>query len=381
MHPDCPDFDLCAMCEAHPIPVHPPKHPMLKMKTADTVVPTVYRVGRTTLISQQDSVKSTSIREEEKALPTPPMASDIDDEKSEDETSLTNVTVQTEPSSLLSSAVGFTLPPLALDPRSDLFREFWPKVTQELKQNQDPQVASEKQHIQPRLSDVDSTLVSAAAPPAITDPFRDPEPGSAFHSPELSAQALLSRPASLSTLSEITQQTMTPVTTHSRSLAALLNVYQTPSPNFSSSLAASISSLDGTSQNETTPAVPSTPAPAVASLVASFLSDITVPDGQIFPPGAEFVKSWRMINDGPRDWPETTELHYTSGERFSPDKGTSQKAKVGKVVSGLEVDVWTGELKVLLLFSLLILSFVIMPSYLISGTRNTRQVSWLLEIM
>src|SRR5882762_2502375 len=99
MHPDCPDFDLCAMCEAHPIPVHAPKHPMLKMKTADTVVPTVYRVGRTTLISQQDSVKSTS-REEEKALPTPPMASDIDDEKSQDETLLTNATVQTEPSSL-----------------------------------------------------------------------------------------------------------------------------------------------------------------------------------------------------------------------------------------------------------------------------------------
>jgi len=79
--------------------------------------------------------------------------------------------------------------------------------------------------------------------------------------------------------------------------------------------------------------------------VASFLSDTTVPDGQIFPPGAEFVKSWRMVNDGPRGWPETTELHYSSGDKFFPEHSASQKVKVGKVDGGSEVDVWTGELK------------------------------------
>jgi hypothetical protein len=50
MHPSCPDYDLCANCESHPIPVHPPMHPLLKMKTPDTVIPTVYRVGGTSII-------------------------------------------------------------------------------------------------------------------------------------------------------------------------------------------------------------------------------------------------------------------------------------------------------------------------------------------
>jgi len=347
MHPDCPDFDLCAMCEAHPIAIHPSKHPMLKMKSADTVVPTVYRVGQTMLINNQASAKGPTIREEEKALPTPPMSSNADNEKLEAEASTTrDSTTKTNPSSLASSTARFTLPPLALDPRNDLFREFWPKVTQELRQTQESQTASQKQDVsQPIPSQPIVRTVSAqTSVEPILDPFRDPEPK--LYSPDLSAQALLSRPVSAPAVPEMMQQTMVPVTTHNRSLAALLNGYRSPSPNLTSSLVASVSTLDGTSQNETTPAVPSTPPQIVEiPLVASFLTDTTVPDGQIFPPGAEFVKSWRVINDGPRDWPETTELHYTSGEQFSPEHNGSQKVKVGKVAGGLEVDVWTGELK------------------------------------
>jgi len=274
------------------------------------------------------------------------MFSNVDNEKLEAEASTTmDSSIKTGPSSLASSTIGFTLTPLALDTRNDLFREFWPKVTQELRQTHESQTASQKQDVpQPIPTQPIVSAVSAQiSVEPILDPFRDPEPK--LYSPELSAQALLSRPVFVP-VPEMMQQTMAPVTTHNRSLAALLNGYRSPSPNFTPSLAASVSTLDGTSQNETTPAVPSTPAQAVViPLVASFLRDTTVPDGQIFPPGAEFVKSWRMINDGPRDWPETTELHYTSGEKFSPEHSGSQKVKVGKVAGGLEVDVWTGELK------------------------------------
>ncbi|KAG2049938.1 hypothetical protein BDR06DRAFT_1011708 [Suillus hirtellus] len=60
MHPSCPDFDLCQNCEALPIPVHPSIHPLLKMKTPDTVIPTVYRVGMTNVIhSRRTSQGST----------------------------------------------------------------------------------------------------------------------------------------------------------------------------------------------------------------------------------------------------------------------------------------------------------------------------------
>jgi next to BRCA1 gene 1 protein len=356
MHPDCPDFDLCAMCEAHPIPTHPSKHPMLKMKTADTAIPTVYRVGQTTLINDRGSVEDNAVRDEEKALPTPPMSTNADNENPAAEALSRGHTVNTGSSSA-SSTAGFTLPPLALDPRNDLFREFWPKITEELKQTQGSQTTS---HILDNQQLIPIEPIASVPAPtnveAISDPFCDPKPNANFiPSPDLSTQALLTRPMSVPTMPEMAQQTMIPVTTHSRSLAALLNGYRSPSPNFTTSLATSMSSLDGISQNETTPAIPASPAQeVVVPLMASFVSDMTGHDGQIFPPGAEFVKCWRMVNNGSRDWPETTELHYSAGETFSLEHSGSQKVKVGKVAAGLQADVWSGELKVPPLFASLI---------------------------
>ena len=80
-----------------------------------------------------------------------------------------------------------------------------------------------------------------------------------------------------------------------------------------------------------------------APLRASFVADNNIPDGQIFPPGAEFVKSWRMRNDGPGSWPMDTELVFVAGDKLMID--TSERFKVGSVPPGEEVDVWTGEMK------------------------------------
>jgi hypothetical protein len=46
MHPSCKDFDLCADCEALPIPVHPIDHPLLKIKTPKTIIPQILREGQ-----------------------------------------------------------------------------------------------------------------------------------------------------------------------------------------------------------------------------------------------------------------------------------------------------------------------------------------------
>ena len=80
-----------------------------------------------------------------------------------------------------------------------------------------------------------------------------------------------------------------------------------------------------------------------APLRASFVVDNNIPDGQIFPPGAEFVKSWRMRNDGPGSWPTDTELVFVAGDKLMID--TFERFKVGSVPPGEEVDVWTGEMK------------------------------------
>ncbi|KAH7104900.1 hypothetical protein BKA62DRAFT_652614 [Auriculariales sp. MPI-PUGE-AT-0066] len=39
MHPNCPDYDLCAICEALPANIHPEDHPFLKLKSPNMTVP------------------------------------------------------------------------------------------------------------------------------------------------------------------------------------------------------------------------------------------------------------------------------------------------------------------------------------------------------
>jgi len=80
-------------------------------------------------------------------------------------------------------------------------------------------------------------------------------------------------------------------------------------------------------------------------LSAAFIEDVTVPDGQVFPPGAEFVKCWRLLNDGGRDWPESTEVVFLAGESLSTQSASPLSIELGKVCAGAEIDVWTGELK------------------------------------
>jgi hypothetical protein len=130
------------------------------------------------------------------------------------------------------------------------------------------------------------------------------------------------------------------VTTDNRSFMD----YQSPSPDVSSPLATSLSSLnekDDTAAQKTRSAFA-----ADRLLSATFLSNTTVPDGQLIPPGAEFVKSWHMVNDGDGAWPENTELVFVAGESMAREESVPQKVKIGPVQSKSEVDIWTGELKV-----------------------------------
>lgn len=90
----------------------------------------------------------------------------------------------------------------------------------------------------------------------------------------------------------------------------------------------------------------STPVPQLP-LRATFISDNNISDGHLLPPGAEFVKSWKMLNDGVRDWPETTQLIFVAGDKLVNDENTV--VKVGKVSAGEEIDIWTGDMKVRLL--------------------------------
>ena len=68
---------------------------------------------------------------------------------------------------------------------------------------------------------------------------------------------------------------------------------------------------------------------------ASFISDVTYPDGSIVAPGSPFTKIWRVRNSGTCTWNTNYDLVYVGGERFS---SPSAVAVPGTVAPGQTVD-------------------------------------------
>ena len=65
--------------------------------------------------------------------------------------------------------------------------------------------------------------------------------------------------------------------------------------------------------------VTNTPVPTITSTPcanndAHFVSDVTVPDGSHFPPGAAFTKTWRLRNNGQCPWTTAYTLRNVGGE-------------------------------------------------------------------
>lgn len=460
MHSECPDFDLCETCEALPIPVHPATHPLLKMRSVETAIPTVYRAsGRvpsrpaSPALSYYDQVvlpgpmpslarlsqppsfpmapprypipdcsaPSSPERSRFSASPASPRSPALSIPGGFDSPRL-NATITSpepdlianynhnftdglsldayptlspstppvttrapilqfvqqkvetlslpasfvpqvptinapEPASNASSgratpdhktssetsapsegsSAPFRLPPLSLDNGSDLLREFWPRVAQEFN------------HLLSLQTDNASQV---------------PIPNVSTESP-LTGEALLSRPLPFAVPRHVLS---TPVVSANAlsSLAALLNVdvtqHRTPSPSKEAPPKSPIVKLPKSEDTPLNPPIvpvvnlPPSGSPPVAPKIvtpiseppvvlhATFMEDITVPDGQVFPPGAEFVKTWKLLNDSDKPWPENTELVYVAGDTLS--RGALTPKSVGFVAGNAEVELSTGELKV-----------------------------------
>lgn len=52
---------------------------------------------------------------------------------------------------------------------------------------------------------------------------------------------------------------------------------------------------------------------------ARFLWDETIPDGTVLPPSTMFVKSWRVVNCGKKEWNHHTKLQHVQGSGLIPD--------------------------------------------------------------
>jgi len=228
-------------------------------------------------------------------------------------------------------STSFKLAPLSLDPASDLFREFWPRVTQEFR------------HLVQEQEAADNVPPAQSAANVVDDHlFQSPVQSVAIET-SLTGEDLLKRPVVSSGSGDISGVNGNVISVN-RSLAALLNEYEasTDLP----SLAASIGTSQENGKDENVHKRLLGDVNAESALRADFITDITVPDGQAFPPGAEFVKSWRILNSGELDWPGTTALVFAAGESLAKDGSEDhQPVKIGAVAAGKSVDVWSAELK------------------------------------
>ncbi|KZT27712.1 hypothetical protein NEOLEDRAFT_1130794 [Neolentinus lepideus HHB14362 ss-1] len=174
--------------------------------------------------------------------------------------------------------------------------------------------------------------VSRSSPTSTVEVARDNEDVQAY-SPPLATEPLLSRPAGQLAPSKVLSRL-------ADSLANLLSGQPVSPPSVTREA----------EQEPTDPfrdeAAPDVRAetPVEAPLSVICITENNIPDGQVFPPGAEFVKSWNVINDGERDWPESTELVFVAGSHLGTGADIP-KFQIGRVGAGERVDIWTGELK------------------------------------
>ena len=87
---------------------------------------------------------------------------------------------------------------------------------------------------------------------------------------------------------------------------------------------------------------------APKKLAAVFVADNSVDDGHVFPAGVEFVKSWRVLNNGAVAWPESTVIAFMGGDRLGVHEKSGRDAveyHVGRVEPGAEVDVQVEDMK------------------------------------
>jgi hypothetical protein len=81
--------------------------------------------------------------------------------------------------------------------------------------------------------------------------------------------------------------------------------------------------------------VPTTPVPGSGCDKAQFISDVTVPDGTLMAPGANFKKTWRLKNVGTCTWTTGYFLVFSSGEKMG---GPTSAAFPTSVAPGQTVD-------------------------------------------
>lgn len=348
MHTDCPDFDLCSACESHPIALHPDTHPLLKLKTPESAIPKAcdHERSASSVVASgscHEPISTSSAQNTCEMMPRSPRqfanGSFIWGFR-HGQSASGNFDHQgplTPPPRLdeISPPICCTAQgsrPLPVPPHRAGHSINETHVATGVQDDNGRQMASDHggdvhslegaiwpcktglERLMKAVSIADSEGTDQVCELTLTC------------SPPMSEEALL-KPPSHGVISAMEQKPSQPVSLSRQTLAMLLSGYSMGSEDVIQTRALSPEPLD-----------------EPRKLSAKFIHDVTVSDGQVFPPGAEFVKCWRIRNDGGDAWPETTELVHVAGETLGVlNEGA---VHVGAVKGGMEVELWTGELKV-----------------------------------
>jgi hypothetical protein len=99
--------------------------------------------------------------------------------------------------------------------------------------------------------------------------------------------------------------------------AVLQNTETPPPPLAGTPVAAATSTLGYPPTLTTEPGLPTPTSNGKACYVMTFLADITIPDGMIIAPGANFTKTWRVRNDGNCVWDKNYSVVLDQGDAMS----------------------------------------------------------------
>ncbi len=136
-----------------------------------------------------------------------------------------------------------------------------------------------------------SIILAACSPAATAEPTLDPDTIFTQAAETVAAQltrTALSLPTATSTMEPTPTLTNTPEAT------------STPETQTTESLSAPTVSVGSTANpNKMT-----------------FVSDVTIPDGQVVPPGAKFVKTWRIRNTGTTTWTTNYWVRLWAGDSY-----------------------------------------------------------------
>ena len=348
-----------------PIPVHPIDHPLLKIKTPKTFIPQILREGQ-------------EIREKtEPVIPALPVERNFP---------LPQIPVL-QPQPVRAGTIGVPVmpprPPLPVPIRINSSAQTVeaPRVsisTQTIKKRRSVASVQTINHGEEKSVQVE-TPTPVPAPRIIRIPVVEEEPKRSPESPKIIVLPSVptTEPVSVSLpfLPRPNPVSVTIPVRHSEVQPAVVKVLSPPTPVViptpivSRPLSPSVAIQNPSPVPSLVPATPlvvseqemtqtitrpaslysnfiaNRPALEPIALSAAFIEDMNVADGTTFPPGAEFIKCWKMINDGRRDWPTETILVFVGGHRLAAFANAPNSYDVGKAAVSQAVDVWAGDLK------------------------------------